>query len=74
MNSARDYYSKEKKKEEGSNFNSYDALNTFDIFLKEEIEKTLTKENLNPHHVAFFNGVELTRSVPTNSIDNKLCW
>jgi hypothetical protein len=70
MNSVRDYYSGEENK----NFNSCDATSNFDSFFKSEIEKALLKEKLNPHHVAFFNGVELARSVPTNSIDTKLCW
>lgn len=69
MNSARDYYSREE-----NNCNSCDATSNFDSFFKNEIEKALLKEKLNPYHVSFFNGVELARSVPTNSIDTKLCW
>ena len=61
-------------KKEAHLSNTYEIVDEFDLFLKEEIEKTLTREKLNSHHVTFFNAIEFARSAPANAIDTKLCW
>lgn len=50
------------------------SKNSFDSFLRNSIEEMLKAENMVPYQIGFFDGIEIARSSPANSIDTKLCW
>ena len=55
-------------------WNDLGDSHSFDMFLKRKIEEGLKKQRILPFYVGMFDGIEMARTAPANSIDTKLCW